>query len=99
MSHESDHGPTVVITQPSNTETVVRRRFAASAEELFAVWTDPELVRQWWPDDHDGSTTVTTRMEYSSQEWRDGHFAAGFEPGIRRAYERIDRLIDGRHEA
>jgi uncharacterized protein YndB with AHSA1/START domain len=27
---------------------VVRRRIAASAVELFAAWTQPELLRRWW---------------------------------------------------
>jgi uncharacterized protein YndB with AHSA1/START domain len=151
---------TLTITQPSDIETVVERRFNATPDAIFTLWTTPELVRQWWSNtgemtvcdidlrvggawrwalhnaehnteiaysgtylavehpstlaftelfemmpgseytneitlaEADGATLVTSRMTYSSQEWRDGHFAAGFEPGIRGAYARIDALLD-----
>ncbi|WP_040839948.1 SRPBCC domain-containing protein [Nocardia brevicatena] len=152
----------VTITHPSDTETVVVRRFAGTAQQLFDLWTTPELVAQWWPsggrmtandidlriggkwrwavfndeynleaaysgeyrtvdspvtlafseafealpgsgyenfitfDEHDdGTTTVTERMSYPTQELRDGHRASGFDAGISAAFERIDALLAG----
>ena len=150
---------TLTIIQPSEVETVVQRRFNATAAELFAAWTTPDLVRRWWShtgemstcdidlrvggqwrwahynaehgmevgysgtyiaidrphvlefteafeimpgsdytnkiafDESGGTTLLTSRMTYSSQEWRDGHLAAGFEPGLREAYARIEALL------
>jgi uncharacterized protein YndB with AHSA1/START domain len=151
---------TLTITQPSELETVVERSFNANPDQLFTLWTTPELVRQWWSStgemtvcdidlrlggawrwalhdaehqtelaysgtylavEHpsvlaftelfemmpgsdytneitfaatDGATLATSRLTYSSREWRDGHLAAGFEPGIRDAYARIDALLE-----
>jgi len=30
------------------TELTIRRVIAARAERVFAAWTEPELLRQWW---------------------------------------------------
>ncbi|WP_040840071.1 SRPBCC domain-containing protein [Nocardia brevicatena] len=154
------NAPTLTITHPSDTETVVRREFNAPADNLFVLWTTPELVRRWWSQtgemsacdidaqvggrwrwahfnaDHNievaysgsyitvdrpkvlvftelfetlpgseyvkelkfeesnGTTTVVSHFKYTSKEWRDGHLAANFEPGLRQAYGRIDALLD-----
>jgi uncharacterized protein YndB with AHSA1/START domain len=39
----------VAISHPSQTETVVVRRFAGTAQQLFDLWTTPEFVARWWP--------------------------------------------------
>ncbi len=151
--------PTIVIVHPSPTTAIVTRAFAAPAEDVFAVWTTPELVTQWWSsfgemsvceidarpggswrwghfnrehnvevayhgtyltvdephrlsfteefelmpgsqyrneitfDEVDGVTTVTEHMVYTSQEWRDGHFASDFELGLSGAFARIDEVL------
>jgi uncharacterized protein YndB with AHSA1/START domain len=150
---------TIVITHPSPTEAIVTRDFAAPAAAVFAAWTTPELVRQWWSsfgemsvcqidarpggtwrwghfnaehnfevayhgtyqtvdaprtltfteefelmpgsqyvntitfNEVDGVTTLTEHMTYSSQEWRDGHFASNFELGLSGAFARIDDVL------
>jgi len=148
------------IDQPSDLETVVRRTFDADPARVFAMWTTPDRVRQWWPhpggtmttcdiDLRDGGswrwilshpewgqdvaysgdyrlvsapgrldfseryeampgseyevsmtfvptvggTDVTTHMQYTSLEHRDGHMQAGFRAGLTGAYGRIDRLL------
>jgi uncharacterized protein YndB with AHSA1/START domain len=152
----------VEITHPSDTETRVRRRFAHTPAALFRAWTEPDLVRSWWPsrgemsvceidlrpggawrwgytnpehdvelvysgiyreitepsrlafseafemmpgsdyenvitfEEVDGGTLVTEHMTYSSQEWRDGHRAHGFDNGISEAFIRIERLLASR---
>lgn len=45
----SDLNTAVSISHPSDTETLVIRRFAGSAQQLFDLWTTPELVARWWP--------------------------------------------------
>lgn len=38
---------------PSQTTLVLRRTFAASRERVFAAWTQPEVLREWFkPGDH-----------------------------------------------
>lgn len=37
-----------VLELPSETEAVVVRQFAASAERVFDAWTQPDQIRQWY---------------------------------------------------
>ena len=37
-----------VLELPSDTETVVARQFAATAEQVFDAWTEPAQIRQWY---------------------------------------------------
>ena len=36
------------ITTPSEREIRIEREFDAPRERVFAVYTDPELIPQWW---------------------------------------------------
>jgi uncharacterized protein YndB with AHSA1/START domain len=38
------------VTTPSETEIRVERVFDAPREHVFSVWTDPELIPEWWGD-------------------------------------------------
>lgn len=49
-------GPTT-LTTPSDVELVITRRFAAPRELVFAAWTEPHHVKQWWGP-HGFTTTL-----------------------------------------
>ena len=46
------------VTTPSELEIRVERTFDAPRAHVFAVWTDPELIPQWW-----GGDTVVEEMD------------------------------------
>ena len=46
------------VTQPNALEIRVERVFDAPREHVFSVWTDPELIPEWWGDD-----TVVAEMD------------------------------------
>lgn len=49
---------TMQLTTPTDTEIRIERVFEAPRERVFAVWTDPDLIPQWWGDD-----TVVEEMD------------------------------------
>jgi len=46
------------VTKPSELEIRVERIFDAPRAHVFSVWTDPELIPQWW-----GDGTVVEQMD------------------------------------
>jgi len=46
------------VTTPSELEIRVERVFDAPREHVFSVWTDPELIPEWW-----GDQTVVEEMD------------------------------------
>ncbi len=46
------------VTTPSELEIRLEREFDAPRDHVFRVWTDPELIPQWWGDD-----TVVEEMD------------------------------------
>ena len=47
-----------VVTQPNELEIRVERVFDAPREHVFSVWTDPQLIPEWW-----GDGTVVEEMD------------------------------------
>jgi uncharacterized protein YndB with AHSA1/START domain len=47
-----------VVTKPSELEIRVERTFDAPRDHVFSVWTDPELIPEWW-----GEGTVVEEMD------------------------------------
>jgi len=57
------------ITTPSEREIHVERIFDAPRDRVFAAYTDPELIAQWWGPL--GTTTIVDQMEVQSGgRWR-----------------------------
>jgi uncharacterized protein YndB with AHSA1/START domain len=57
---------TTQVTTPTDTEIRIERVFDAPRERVFAVWTDPELIPQWW-----GDNTVVEEMDVrAGGRWR-----------------------------
>jgi uncharacterized protein YndB with AHSA1/START domain len=46
------------VTTPSELEIRVERVFDAPRDHVFSVWTDPELIPEWW-----GDQTVVEEMD------------------------------------
>ena len=60
-----------VVTTPTATEIRVERVFDAPREHVYRVWTDPELIPQWWGD----NTTVEELDVRPGGRWR---FTTGY---------------------
>jgi uncharacterized protein YndB with AHSA1/START domain len=43
--------------------------------------------------EHDGRTTLTTLVQHSSREARDGHLQSGMEGGMNETFERLDGVL------
>jgi uncharacterized protein YndB with AHSA1/START domain len=43
-----DNGGSAMLTTPSDVELVITRSFSAPPELVFAAWTEPRHVKQWW---------------------------------------------------
>ena len=52
---------TTVVTTPSDREIVSERVFDAPRDRVFAAYTDPELIPQWWGPR--GTTTIVDQMD------------------------------------
>ena len=46
------------VTTPNELEIRVERVFDAPREHVFSVWTDPQLIPEWW-----GDGTVVEEMD------------------------------------
>ena len=54
------------VTMPSELEIRVERVFDAPRAHVFSVWTDPELIPEWW-----GDQTVVEEMDVRpGGKWR-----------------------------
>ena len=65
----SQQAPDATITTPTDREIHIERVFDAPRDRVFAVYTDPELIPQWWgPRD---TTTVVDEMDVKrGGRWR-----------------------------
>jgi uncharacterized protein YndB with AHSA1/START domain len=52
---------TTTVTTPNELEIRVERIFDAPREHVFSVWTDPQLIPEWW-----GDGTVVEEMHVRS---------------------------------
>jgi uncharacterized protein YndB with AHSA1/START domain len=76
------------VTTPSELEIRVERIFEAPRAHVFSVWTDPELIPEWW-----GDQTVVEEMEVRpGGKWR-FNTAYGVVEGEFREVEPPARLV------
>jgi len=76
------------VTMPNELEIRVERIFDAPRAHVFSVWTDPELIPQWW-----GEGTVVEKMDVRpGGKWRfdTGH---GVVEGEFREVDPPERLV------
>jgi uncharacterized protein YndB with AHSA1/START domain len=61
MTNDQAQAPTAALTTPTDREIRVERVFDAPRDRVFAVYTDPELIPEWWGPR--GTTTVVDAMD------------------------------------
>ena len=42
-------GGAATVALPAEKQILITREFRAPREHVFRAWTEPELVRRWWP--------------------------------------------------
>ena len=84
-----DQAPTAAITTPSDREIRVEREFDAPRDRVFAVYTDPQLIPEWYGPR--GTTTIVDEMDVrTGGRWRFVmRDADGGESGFRGAYREV----------
>ena len=89
MSNEQQQAQRAQITTPSDREIRIERTFAAPRDRVFAVYTDPELIPEWYGPR--GGTTIVDRMEVrAGGAWRFVYRDAnGSETAFRGTYREV----------
>lgn len=77
-----------IVTKPSELEIRVERVFDAPRAHVFSIWTDPELIPEWW-----GDGTVVEEMDVRSGGTYRFRTAAGVVEGEFREVEPPERLV------
>jgi uncharacterized protein YndB with AHSA1/START domain len=89
MTREQQQAPTATLTTPTDREIHVERVFDAPRDRVFAAFTDPKLIPEWWgPRD---TTTVVDHMDVRpGGSWRFViRNSDGSETGFRGTYREI----------
>jgi uncharacterized protein YndB with AHSA1/START domain len=65
----ADQATKAEVTTPTDREIHIEREFDAPRDRVFAAYTDPELIPQWWGPH--GTTTVVDQMDVrAGGSWR-----------------------------
>ena len=77
------------VTTPSDREIATERVFDAPRERVFAAYTDPELIPEWWGPR--GTTTIVDQMDVRrGGRWRFVHRNEdGTETGFHGTYREV----------
>lgn len=89
MTSDQQQATTAVLTTPTDREIHVERVFDAPRDRVFAAFTDPKLIPEWWgPRD---TTTVVDQMDVRpGGSWRFViRNSDGSETGFRGTYREI----------
>jgi uncharacterized protein YndB with AHSA1/START domain len=76
------------VTKPSETEIRIERIFDASPAHVFSIWTDPQLIPEWWGDD-----TVVEEMDVRPGGKYRFRTAMGVVEGEYREVDAPERLV------
>jgi uncharacterized protein YndB with AHSA1/START domain len=88
MTHQPQ-APTATVTTPTDREIRIEREFAAPRDRVFAVYTDPDLIPEWWGPY--STTTTVDRMDVrTGGDWR---FVARDEDGSETAFRGTYREV------
>ena len=89
MTSDQQQTRTATVTTPTDREIQVERVFDAPRDRVFAAFTDPKLIPEWWGPL--GTTTVVDQMDVRpGGSWRFLiHTSDGSETGFRGTYREI----------
>jgi uncharacterized protein YndB with AHSA1/START domain len=69
MTNAQQSTRTATVTTPNEREIHIEREFDAPRDRVFALWTDPELIPQWWGPR--GTTAEVVEMDVrTGGDWR-----------------------------
>ena len=86
MKSDQQQAPTATVTTPTDREIHIERMFDAPRDRVFAAFTDPKLIPEWW-----GPSTVVDQMDVRpGGSWRFVfHNADGSERAFRGTYREV----------
>jgi uncharacterized protein YndB with AHSA1/START domain len=89
MASDQQQAQATSITTPNEREIRIEREFDAPRDRVFSVYTDPELIPEWW-----GPRQYTTEVDYmdvrTGGRWRFVHRGEdGSEIGFQGAYREV----------
>jgi uncharacterized protein YndB with AHSA1/START domain len=89
VTSDQQHSAKAIITTPADREIHIERVFDAPRERVFAVYTDPQLIPEWWGPRN--STTIVDQMDpRPGGNWRFiARMADGQETAFRGTYREI----------
>jgi uncharacterized protein YndB with AHSA1/START domain len=96
MTNDQAQAPAATITTPTDREIYIQRIFDAPRERVFAVYTDPELIPEWWGPR--GTRAIVDQMDVrAGGSWRfvERHDDGG-ETAFRGTYREVtapERLV------
>jgi uncharacterized protein YndB with AHSA1/START domain len=79
---------TTTVTTPNELEIQVQRVFDAPRAHVFSVWTDPQLIPEWW-----GGDTVVEQMDVRPGGTYRFRTSFGVVEGEYREVEAPERLV------
>ena len=96
MTNDQKDLTTATVTTPTDREIHIERVFDAPRDRVFAVYTDPALIPEWWGPR--GTTTIVDKMDVrSGGDWRFiARDADGSETAFRGSYREVsapDRVV------
>jgi len=89
MTSDQAQAPTATVTTPTDREIRIERIFNAPRDRVFALYTDPELIPEWWGPY--GTTAEVDEMDVrTGGRWRFVmHNSDGSQTGFRGAYREV----------
>ena len=89
MTSDQKQARKATVTTPTDREIHIVREFDAPRDLVFAVYTDPKLIHEWW-----GPNGTTTTVDYmdprTGGDWRFGiRNADGSETAFRGTYREV----------
>ena len=89
MTSQQQENHVATVTTPSDREIRIERVFEAPRDRVFATFTDPELIPEWWGPH--GTTTVVDKMDVrNGGSWRFVISGSdGSETGFRGTYREV----------
>jgi uncharacterized protein YndB with AHSA1/START domain len=89
MTNDQQQAPKATITTPTDREIRIERVFDAPRDRVFATYTNPDLIPEWWGP-HETTTIVDEMDVRTGGRWRFvGRNADGSETAFRGAYREV----------